>query len=121
MILLPNATAVIIRPRVVNDMGSEFVDWEHPERIKFPGPCHVQDGATTETFERADSVETAYTLWAPLAPAVKPNDRVEFTYTAPPVTGTVTGLQVHGRPRVMVDPVDPDESFQRVELTRLEG
>lgn len=122
MILLPNVTAQILRPTVVTDMGSQFTDWANPQRVPFTEPCHVQDGATSEAYDRADAVETDYTLWAPLAPRILPTDHLEFTYTHPQLGGvTVTGLQVHGRPRVMVDPLEPSESFQRVELKRIEG
>lgn len=122
MIPFPNARVTVIRPKVIEDMGSEFVDWRNPERVEISGDCHVQTGATREEYERADSTETDFTLWAPLTVLLKARDRIEFTYTTPGLESLPPEqLQVNGRPRIMVDPVDPTESFQRAELVQIEG
>lgn len=122
MIPFPNAAVVILRPRMIDDMGAQVPDWGDPERVELGGACHVQAGATVEDNTRAGGVETEMTLWAPITPRIRPDDRVEVTYTAPEVQGEVVGgLRVNGRPRVMIDPVDPADSYQRATLQRMEG
>lgn len=122
MIFFPNARVSVLRPRVIEDMGSTFTDWNNPERLEFEELCHIQEGATREAYERADSVETDFTLWAPLELMLKAEDRIEFTYAVEGLSELpAQELQVIGRPKIMVDPVDPAESFQRAELKLIEG
>jgi hypothetical protein len=106
-------TITVQRARKVVRNGSVYEDWTNPVEHTIPD-CEIQGGDSREDHDRADGVEIAFRVWAPIEADLKSQDRVRFTYAG----RNYTGYQVEGEPRVIADPL---LGHIRADLVKREG